>query len=441
VARPTPPTLTPYVNRRDGGTRKLEAANLNGDSAALLAHTEAALDYSEELAGETFRAKGTESSLRAAIAAADGNNGGKVEAHAIGYDLTETLHLPSNVWLDLGGYTVLRQANGANLDVLVASDGWEDLVGTDTHEGVSRSLLTNGIIDGNYENNLTGPTLGLGMYGHGFDLDQLRIRFCRRLGLHTEWGLNPGGGAYDPTKSPINDRDPATEGFITRIRISDCIEGGWYFNGPNDPIMDFFMLVRNGHMGNPAFPVAPGFNIKLGPAALAPVFGMAHLWGNCFYHLEMADSQGGEFHGWQIEGGGNTDGDGGCVYFAAPGAKFIGGRIFTGPAGQGWLDSANGIVFGPGSFNLHLEGLTFEYCRPALKFTEDGGVDGLGSGDNSMLRFTYAANSGDMIAGDPGGGIVWDVHDATWDTGTVNLPSTARRALYGTEADQTALDA
>lgn len=384
------------------------------------------LDYAEEVAGNTYNVQNpTATKLQAAIDAAGTAGGGRV-LFSKSFETSVKITLKDNVLLDGGGATI-RQASGANLPALMVSDGWESLVGTGTTAARYRHRLFNFTIDGNYEQNLTGATLGLGIYSFGTDLHHIRIHHCRRLGLHTE-----AGPPVDPTKTPLFDREAATEGFIDAVRINDCIDGGYYFNGPNDPIIDRVFGVRNGYGADPAFPTGDpipepgtGFNVKFGPNAVAPVCSRWHLWGNTVWHLYMGDTQGGEFTACQIEGGGSQAGTGGNVYYDVPGATFNGGRIFTGVPAAGWIDNPVGIKFGSNGTNLKIDGTVFHNLRPCFDFNS-------GSGVFSHIRALYVSPFGKMIAPDGGGtDAIWDIDDVSYDAGEMNIPMGAKRVFYG----------
>jgi len=403
ITQPTYPITTSSLVSYLGGYADQQAGGAIGVSSPTTAKLQAALDYA-------------------------GANGIGYVKFSQSFDTTATIYIPNNVTLDGGGATI-RQANGANLAVILATEGWDSLVGTMTTVSKFRHFIYNLRIDGNYENNLTAHTLGLGVYSLGFQLDLVTIHHCRGIGLWTE-----NGPPVDPTKSPLNDREPATEGFMDRIRVSDNIDGGFYYNGPNDPIINRVFGVRNGHGGTPASPTGSpatvsgtnpgtGWNVKFGPNAVAPICNDWHLWGNSLWHLYMGDAQGGEFTACQIEGGGNTAGQGGCVYYNAPGAHFVGGRIFTGTVAAGWIDSAKGIVFGPQGWNLKMFGTVIDNCRPAFDFTNGGGA-------NSYLRCRWSSPDGSMISGTPDPSILWDVEDLSYG-GDLNLPQNSRRVMYG----------
>lgn len=140
-------------------------------------------------------------------------------------------------------YTILEfqgkitVADHANIDAAIKSEGFDNLTGTNSTDGVVEVEIIGLKLDGNKEKRTRG--FGLKLYGRRLVLKDVTVYNCKEDGIWTEWSTSPG----------VSTPDEAMEGIFTNIR--SCFNGGrgWRMLGPHDSYLTDILLYCNGLVG------------------------------------------------------------------------------------------------------------------------------------------------------------------------------------------------
>lgn len=381
--------------------------------------TAAELNRIEAISGETFRAKGTEASLKAAVAAANSNGGGKVEAHGMAYTLTGTpLELAGDVWLEGGGATVITQANSQNLPAMIMSEGWDDLTGStgSLGDGTARTQISDLIVSGNQDNNTGSTTHGVAIYGYRYNLHRVQARDTRGHGFELEWKNIDGYQPDVAEPGSLGSQHGPMEG-----RVIDCLAwgtrgAGIHHNGPNDSVIQGFTagLCANASRGVTTVP-----SIWVDTKSLACNLDNCHSWSGGNYGFYFGSSV--IAHNMSGEGALTAN-----FGIAASGCRIAGGRSFYGP---GWANAGYvGVEWLTGAFSTIIRGLHIEGCTSgAFKFTSSAGA-------SDIDAYVYHTGSSTLYTGSPSTQATWSLSGAVGNPGVhpeTLLPSNATTRTRG----------
>lgn len=168
-----------------------------------------------------------------------------------GIYVTGTQHLYSKLHFEGDGIdaSVILLKNGTNADLLQGSVQGYDGHLTDPASpmnsgapgGIYSWSLSNLTLDGNKDNQSSGPSYCLHQYGYGYILKNVHIRNGYTGGIESDWN----GGGTAPIEAP--------ETQLINIKVYDCgVEGtlgiGIRFGGPHDS--QFANVISYGHYGH-----------------------------------------------------------------------------------------------------------------------------------------------------------------------------------------------
>lgn len=146
--------------------------------------------------------------------------------------------------------TIIKLANGANKDVIMANPTFDTMTanrptnGYFTEAGVIHDVtLAEFSVDGNKANNPTGR-FGISKIAYGWELTNIMVYNCKSDGIYSEWGTVAGcPGTPDPTARCMED-------YWINVYIHHCDGQGLRFRGPHDSYM--VNLMCWGHFGKAA---------------------------------------------------------------------------------------------------------------------------------------------------------------------------------------------
>lgn len=139
--------------------------------------------------------------------------------------------------------TILKLPSSAENSCVVITENFDELSGTNSHNGVYGFILSNITFVGNEKNN-TGAKL----YGYNYVLDKLTFEQFKSSGLYTEWSSYAGA-------PPIGDY---MESIINDLRFHNNNDG-LIFRGPHDSKM-YGVLTYNNTGTGASFETSPNYS-------------------------------------------------------------------------------------------------------------------------------------------------------------------------------------
>jgi hypothetical protein len=134
--------------------------------------------------------------------------------------------------------SIVMAKAAANSTVIAGLDAYA-LFGSstlDTSQGANNVVIRNLTVDGNRAN-VTESGDGIAIWGYGITIENVCVRNCRSIGIHTEW----------------TDGDVSMEGHFSHIVIDTVGSHGWSFCGPHDSNFQDIIIIdasQNSDSGN-----------------------------------------------------------------------------------------------------------------------------------------------------------------------------------------------
>jgi hypothetical protein len=132
--------------------------------------------------------------------------------------------------------TVIRLRDSDD-GALFESEGFEDLTGSDSGDGITSFSLRDFTIDGNRERG--GNADGLRIFGYGYELTEIVVHSCGGDGIYSEWG----------SVGSIGEASHEMEARFSGVRSHTNGGNGITFRGPHDSMFVNCLAYHNDGIG------------------------------------------------------------------------------------------------------------------------------------------------------------------------------------------------
>lgn len=310
--------------------------------------------------------------IQAAMDAVAADGGGTVST-PLGVYRVSGLRLPANVVLDLGG-SLIKLTDGMPAGThVIATEGFDDLVGTDGL-GISGFGVRNGTIDGSKAANPNGGH-GLAIFGYAYRIENVVARNCGGQGVYSEWATT--------SNLAYNAENEQFECFWDNVKALYNGGDGIYFDGPHDSFLTNVNAVMNGSTG-----------MEFGPKSFGTLVTNTHSWGVQQKHAYRLNGQGVQLVNVIAEGSYDS-----CILVLKNDCTVDAGNVFGGwqpsaehPAGQN-----KGIEIGAAGVPVaatRIDAYVHSCAQGALIFTNEAGA-----GDYNVTIWNGAGAAG--VVGSP----------------------------------------
>lgn len=302
------------------------------------------------------------------------------------WPVSEKIEIPSHVNLIGAGIdvTIFRAVNGLN-DHMFSTPDTETLWGSGSEQGAQYWGISQCTINGNKYNQTSG--CGIRTYSRAYNIDNVKIEYCKNKGLQTQWGDAAAYGDNDASEF-----DAFMEALINNVFVQYCDEEGIYYDGPHDGRMQNCMVALNSHTSHGTYD-----GIYIGTRAGGHMATQCHSWGETQRYAWNIEAQSTHFA--------NCEGDaatlalvrinaGDCTWV---GGTQIGGFIFTPPSTPN--KNMKGFVFGASAFYPFIQCAVRNCPKGVVDFTNVGNLGGVIQINGALDLVLQTAQTGETTFG------------------------------------------
>lgn len=231
--------------------------------------------------------------------------------------------------------TEIFQKAGSNTTTFLKTTNYDTLAGTDTSVTPWGFGLREITINGNKTGQTSGTGHGLGIYGCGYIIDNVRVTGFRGKAMVSEWSTTT-----PPAETQVGG---SMESFVTNFVFDNCNGGAIKFEGPHDTQFLNGIAARCGNNVSGDIVI----DLPSDGKANGSTFTGIHIWGAKNDHGFRINASGISINNCQVEGSLVSQ-----IWITASLNQVTGGKLFAGyPPAQ----ASVGIKVGAGVNNLDID--------------------------------------------------------------------------------------